>query len=296
LTGSDAIFKLLSTGHPGYQILAVSGLFALIPIFTRAWMMGGIQRLSTTRPLLHLLRACIGVLSTLAAIYAYERLPLTDYYAIVFSGPLLVTVLSSFWLGEKTDRARWIAIGAGFCGIVAVTNPFQAGAFDSDSTAMIGRLAAFVSVFCYALSVIMVRRMRGGESSLAFAFFGYSVAIAGGLVFWLVRDTPPMDSNNVAHLALSGLLGGIGNICLMEAYHRAPIALVAPFQYTQIFWGAIVSYVLWQTLPDSSLITGASIVIASGLFVLYRDLRGIKPPGTPVRKPSIVPPTGPSAA
>ena len=273
-TGADSIYKLLSTGHPAYQLLAVSGLFSLLPIFGRAFMTGGPSQLATTRPLLHLVRAAAGVLSSLAAIYAYERLPLTDFYAIVFAGPLLVTVLSSFWLGEKVDAARWCAIAAGFGGILVVANPFQHGAGDSGKEILIGRVSAFVSVFCYAVSVIMVRRMRIGESSMTFSFFGYLTAIACGLLLWLMRDTPTLNASDIAHLALSGTLGGIGSLCLMEAYHRAPVALIAPFQYTQIFWGGIASYFIWKIVPSSSLMAGATIVAASGLFILYRDMRG----------------------
>ena len=273
LTGADAVFKLLSTGHPGYQILAINGLFALLPIFVRAYTTGGPAQLATTRPLLHTVRACAGVMSTLAAIFAYERLPLTDFYAIVFAGPLLVTILSAMWLGEKVDFARGCAIAAGFCGILVVANPFQHSAVSSGDM-ILGRIAAFASVFCYAVSVIMVRRMRIGESSLTFSFFGYLVSIGGGLLLWLMHDTPPLAAADIAHLALAGMLSGIGSLSMMEAYHRAPVAMVAPFQYTQIFWGAVASYFLWHSLPNQSLIMGASIVAASGLFVLYRDMRG----------------------
>ncbi|MDR3451077.1 MAG: DMT family transporter [Alphaproteobacteria bacterium] len=274
-TGCDTILKLLAAGHPGYQLLAMNGLFALIPIFVRAYLTGGPSSLATPRPLLHAIRGTMGALSALAAIFAYSRLSLTGFYAIVFAGPLLVTLLSALALHEHVDRARWIAIGAGFVGILVVINPFQpmhAGA--TMGSLMIGRLAAFASVFCYAVSVIMVRRMRSGDNSMTFSFFGYIVSIAMGLLLWLLFDTPDLSFGDIAHLFCSGILGGIGSLCLMEAYHRAPIAMVAPFQYTQIFWGALASYALWNIPPGSSLIAGASIVAASGLFIIYRDMRG----------------------
>jgi drug/metabolite transporter (DMT)-like permease len=225
---------------------------------------------------LHVIRACAGVLSAVAAIFAYSRVPLTDFYAIVFAGPLLVTVLSAVWLGEKVDRARWLAIGAGFIGILVMAQPFQAesATHPSTPTVMLGRAAALLSVFGYALSVIMVRRMHIGESSLTFSFFGYSVAIVGGLIISSVLNPPALTTGDIAHLALSGTFSGLGGLCLMEAYHRAPIAMVAPFQYTQIFWGALASFVLWHTVPSPTLIVGASIVAASGLFILYRNRRG----------------------
>jgi drug/metabolite transporter (DMT)-like permease len=274
LTGADTCFKLASPGHPAYQILTVSGVFALLLIFFRAATGGGAKLLGTSRPALHLLRAGVGVMSTFAGIYAYSHLALTDYYAIVFAGPLLVTALSALWLKEKVDRARWVAIAAGFCGVLVVANPFAASDAATPTDALIGRLAAGASIFCYAVSVIMVRRMRTGEQSMTFALFGYSVSIVGGLTLWLIFDTPPLGVGDVALLALGGCLGGAGTLCVMEAYYRAPAALVAPFQYTQIFWGALASYALWHLLPGPSLVAGAVIVAASGLFILRRDLRG----------------------
>jgi drug/metabolite transporter (DMT)-like permease len=82
-----------------------------------------------------------------------------------------------------------------------------------------------------------------------------------------------MHADDFAHLALSGCLAGLSSICLMTAYHRSPVAVVAPFQYTQIFWGALAGWLLWQQVPDGHLIIGAIIVAVSGLYVIYREMR-----------------------
>jgi len=74
-------------------------------------------------------------------------------------------------------------------------------------------------------------------------------------------------------LALSGFLAGLSSICLMTAYHRSPVAVVAPFQYTQIFWGALAGWLLWRQVPDGHLVAGAVIVAASGLYVIYREIK-----------------------
>jgi len=119
LTSVDTIFKLLSQGHPPYQILLINGAFSVIPIVGWALFTGGLNRLRTERPLLHLMRGSVSVTSAFCAIYAYSRLPLADYYAIVFSGPLIVTALSQLFLGEKIDSGRWFAIVIGFCGVAS---------------------------------------------------------------------------------------------------------------------------------------------------------------------------------
>ncbi len=273
LTSVDTIFKLVAEGgHPAYQILAVNACFALVPIIVWTLMTGGLKRLHTMRLGQHLARGSTSVMSAFAAIYAYSRLPLTDFYAIVFAGPLIVTVLSVLWLGEKVGIRRWSAIVIGFCGIVIVANPFESGS-GNGNWVLIGRFAALVSVFCYALSTIMVRRMRLSETNMTFAFYGYvsCVLIAGTLL--LFRGGPALQIQDFLHLALAGTLAGISSICLMTAYHRTPVALVAPFQYTQIIWGAVAGYLLWNHVPDARLVVGATIVGGSGLFVIYRELK-----------------------
>ena len=273
LTGCDVVLKWLAADHSKYQLLAVNSLFAAIAILSYAALTGGVARLSTRRLGMHMVRATAGALSMLAGIYAYTRLSLTDFYAIIFAGPLLVTGLSAVFLKEKVERARWVAIGVGFMGVLIVANPFQTEGVPEGSEILIGRCCAFVSVFCYALSVLMVRHMRGGEVSMSFSFYGHMLTIICGGLLWFLRDTSALSLGDIADLALSGMLSGFGSLCLMEAYHRAPVALVAPFQYTQILWGAIASYMLWDLVPGYSLVLGASIVAVSGLVLLYREIQ-----------------------
>lgn len=285
LSSVDTIFKLLAAaGHPTYQILLVNGCFALAPILLWTMATGGLQRLQTVRLPQHLARGCTSVVSTFAAVYAYTRLPLTDFYAIVFAGPLVVTAMSAFWLGEKIDLTRWCAILVGFAGILVVTNPLASPLLHQhhkamtieQSAAMLGRFAAFISVFCYALSVIMIRRMRGLESNMSFSFYGYltSLLISGALCF--LNGMPDLTLDDVAHLALSGTMGGISSICIMTAYHRTPVALVAPFQYTQIIWGALAGFLIWQHVPSHHLMAGAAIVAVSGLYLIHSEMRANK--------------------
>jgi len=209
-TSVDTIFKLLASGgHSAGQLLFVNGCFALVPILLWALMTGGLARLYTLRLPQHFIRGGVSVLSAFAAIYAYSRLPLTDFYAIVFAGPLIVTALSAFWLGEKIEFARGCAIIVGFSGILIVANPFDAhNSAASASVIMAGRFAAFVSVFCYALSVIMIRRMRLYESSLSFCFYGYLAAIAIGGTVLELRGAVPLEGFDILRLGCSGALAG----------------------------------------------------------------------------------------
>ena len=108
LTGCDVVLKWLAADHSKYQLLAVNSLFAAIAILSYAALTGGVARLSTRRLGMHMVRATAGALSMLAGIYAYTRLSLTDFYAIIFAGPLLVTGLSAMggdwrWVYGRLD-------------------------------------------------------------------------------------------------------------------------------------------------------------------------------------------------
>ena len=275
LTSVDTIFKMIALGdHPSYQILFVNGCFALIPVLTWSMLTGGVGRLRTIRLPQHFARGATSTLSAYAAIYAYSRLPLSNFYAFVFMGPLIVTALSAFWLGERIERERWFAVAVGLIGITVVTHLFGITSGGTASKeAVAGGFAAMLSVFCYSLSVITVRRMRVSENNLTFSFYGYLSSLSIGGVLYFIFGAPGFSISDIAHLAVSGTLGGIASICLMTAYHRTPVSLVAPFQYTQIIWGAVAGYFIWHHVPDMNLACGAVLVAASGLFVIYREVR-----------------------
>lgn len=280
LTSIDTIFKLLATDHPIYQLVFTNSCFALLPIFLWAALTGGVKpRLRTGRLAKHMLRGCISVTSGYMAIYAYSRLPLTDYYAIVFAGPLLVTTMSVLWLREKIELGRWLAILVGFSGVLIVVNPFHHNGdvqgFFFDDKMLIGRLEAFGSVACYALSVVIIRYMRSGETNITFSLYGYVTSVIVSGILWLFHytNTQALPLPDILRLVGSGALSGVASISLMTAYHRSPASLVAPFQYTQIIWGAVAGYWLWGQTPGLGLMLGAVVVALSGLYVIYSEMR-----------------------
>ncbi len=283
LTSVDTIFKIVAAGgHPTYQILVINACFAMVPILLWTMATGGLRRLATMRLPQHMARGVASSLAAYSAVFAYSRLPLTDFYGIVFAGPLVMTAMAAFWLGEKIEPARWWAIAVGFFGILVVTNPLASplltahgsGITTQQSAAMLGRFSAFISVFCYSLSVVMVRRMRGGETNLSFSFYGYLTSATVGGTLCLLHGTPNLTASDIAHLALSGTMGGIASLCIMTAYHRTPVALIAPFQYTQIIWGAVAGYVIWQHVPSHHLMAGSAIVALSGFYIIRQEMLG----------------------
>lgn len=273
----ETILKLLTAGHPFYQLLAVNGCFALVVITLCALATGGLQRLRTAHPGLHLLRAAFGTTAGFLAIFAISHIPLTDFYAIVFAGPLIATALSALWLKETINLARWGAILLGFLGVLIITDPFDLLGMKTTDTnnnwLLIGQLATLGSVTAYCVSMLFVRRMRHSEANIVFSLFGYGLTVSVAFMVLMVVDAPALRPEDFMMLALSGTLGGIASIAMMTAFQKAPVALVAPFQYTQILWGALFGYLFWNHIPSAQLWLGASIVMVGGLYVLLQEVR-----------------------
>lgn len=259
----DSLAKLLSAGYPLHQIVFANGVIGLIPLAVLVGLGGGSQRLRTRRLGQHLLRGLFGLATAYSAFFAYARMPLAEAYAIIFAGPLLVTALSVPLLGEVVGWRRWLAISVGFLGVLIMLRP-------GSGIVSIGALGALSAAVFYALSVTMVRRMAHGESSASFVFYGLGtgVVICGVLLLW---DAQPPASADLPLFAAAGLITGCGLICLITAYRIAPVAVVAPFHYTQIVWGVLVGYLVWGDLPHEAAIAGGGLVVASGLYVLHRE-------------------------
>jgi drug/metabolite transporter (DMT)-like permease len=260
----DAMIKWLSAGYPVHEMLFFNATFSLIPLALMTARAGGLNQLRTGRLRLHLLRGACGMTAAFSAFTAYSLMPLADAYAFIFATPLLITVLSVPLLGETVRWRRWSAVLVGFAGVLIMLQP---GSGSLDFAAGAALLAASAS----ALSIVLVRKLSATETTASIAFYTNAVVIIAtgcALPFGFV----PPTLADLALMALAGLAGGSAVLFLIAGYRRAPAAVVAPFQYSQMLWGVVLGYLLWGDLPAAAVAVGASIVVASGLYILYREV------------------------
>jgi drug/metabolite transporter (DMT)-like permease len=259
----DALVKWLSATYPVPQILVCNALFALVPVGAMVVRRGGLPQLRTRRLGLHLLRGLLGTTSGFLAFHAFSRLPLADAYAIIFATPLLITALSVPILGETVGWRRWSAVVVGFVGVLVMLRPGAAPIGP-------GSLAALGAACASACAILLVRKLSVTETTPSIAFYSNLVAVL--LIGALFGTTFAMPSlPDLMLMAASGLIGGSALLILIAAYRRSPAALVAPFQYTQMLWAIILGALIWSDLPEPIMLVGASIVAASGLFILHRE-------------------------
>jgi drug/metabolite transporter (DMT)-like permease len=259
----DALIKAASADYPTGQIVFFRNLFAFIPVFYFLRQAGGIAVLRTRRPRDHILRGIVGVTAMGLVFTAFKLLPLAEAVALTLAGPIFLTALSVPLLGEKVGFRRWSAVIAGFIGILVMTRP-GAGLFDPAAFFALGG-----AVF-YALAMISIRWLSATEPAATTVFyFTLFATIVGALTLPFQWQTPDVDGFVI--LAGIGLIGGIAQMAMTQAFRLAPASIVAPFEYLALVFAVGLGYAFWDEVPDAFIIAGSAIVIASGLYILHRE-------------------------
>jgi drug/metabolite transporter (DMT)-like permease len=261
----DAIGKGLMARYPVPQVVWARYVFQL------GWMLLLIPRIGvaglvrTTRLGMNILRGLLVAVSTIFMFTAISFVPLADAYTITFIAPLLITVFSIPLLGERVGWRRWSAVVAGFVGVLIVIRPGLGAAHWALALQLVTALG-------FALYQILTRKVAGapGETSLAMLFYvaavGAAIMTATVPFFW--QRVAPLDW---LPMAAMGALGGLGHLILIRALTIAPASLLAPFLYTQIAWALVLGYLVFGDVPDVWMLTGGAVIVASGLYVFYRE-------------------------
>ena len=272
----DALVKHAAASYPVLQIVFFRSLFAFLPLSILLARSGGLGALRTARPLGHVLRSITGLASMVLFFLAFALLPLAEAIALAFAGPLFLTVLSIPILGEQVGLRRWAAVIAGFLGVLVIVRP-GAGVFGAEA------LIPVAGALAYAFAMVYVRKLSRTETNAAIVFYftlSCTVASALGLPFVWVTPT----AADLPALIGIGLLGGAAQLFMTQAFRLAPAAVVAPFEYLAILFGIGFGYAFWAEVPDRWTLTGAAVVVASGLYILRREAirraeRGVSPAG-----------------
>jgi drug/metabolite transporter (DMT)-like permease len=260
----DAAMKQLVGHYSPIQVAALRGLVSLP--FVVAWVYWRERTFVTlfrVRWRWHLARGVLAVLMLTSFIYAISGMPLSEAYTLFFVAPLMITALSVPLLKETVDRRRWIAILLGFGGVLIVLRP---GFVGLDLMA----IAVLIGATCYALNAISVRILGRTDSTAAMSFwFIAMVAVGAGLL--ALPDWQPLRITDAAWLIGMGVTGALGQLLITEAFRCAPVSVVAPFEYSTLFWGVVLDLVLWGDLPGPIVFAGAAVIVASGLYLIHRE-------------------------
>ncbi len=261
----DVFIKVLGGTYSVLQIIFFATLFSFVPMAVTILADRTTGNFLPHHPWLVLLRSALMVTAMSCAFYAFSVLPLAEVYSLLFSFPLIVTVLSIPILGEVVRGQRWAAVGVGLIGVLIVLRP---GATDIT----MGHLAALAAAFCSAFASVLVRKIGNQERSAVLILYPMLLAIVVMSIAQPAVYQPP-SLLHLAMMALVGVLSVIAQHLIILAYRAAPAGAVAPSQYSQIIWATIFGVIFFDEHPDIWVAVGASIIIASGVFVVWRESR-----------------------
>lgn len=266
----DTTAKYLSLYMSTLQVVwaRYTGAFVLPFIVSNPWTRPGLTR--TTRPVLQLVRSVLLLASTLGNFAALRYLQLDEAIALVFSTPFFVAALSGPMLGEWVRWRRWTAIAVGFVGVLVVVRPGQ-GTFQPAA------LFSLSAALCYALYSIITRilaRTDPNDTTLFYSNIVGAVALLPVVPFVWMTPTDPLV---IALMVASGAMGSCGHYLLIAAHRLAPATVLSPFIYTEIVLVTVSGFLVFGDVPNRWTLTGAGIVVASGLYLLYRERLRRKP-------------------
>jgi len=236
----------------------------LVLVLFRAWANPAVFRYSSLPR--QVLRGAFLFGSTFFNFHALKTLQLAETMSIAFFGPMMITALAGPLLGEWAGWRRWLAVGAGFVGMLFITRP-GFGVFG------LGHVLALASMFCYVLYAIMTRSMGARETSESLIF--YSALSPVVLMLPVVPAYAELPPSSFAWLLLLslGFYGGFGHYLLIRAFKQATATALAPYPYLQMVWMTISGYLVFGDLPDRWTMFGAAIIVASGLYIVHREHR-----------------------
>ncbi|MDQ3140199.1 MAG: DMT family transporter [Pseudomonadota bacterium] len=251
--------------------------FGLPPLL--AWMAWSrnFDAWRTDRPRAHLTRAAIGLTTMVLAFSALDFLPLAEATTISFAAPLFAVALSALLLGESVGKHRWSAVLAGLAGVAIVMRP--AGA-DLPIAGLMVAIAAAFGVACVNIMIRQIGKTEGPQTTVLW-FTVSSMLVVGALMPFFAANH---NGRVWAIIVAIGIFGGFGQLFLTASLRYAPVAVIAPFDYTQLLWAVLLGWLIWNMQAPPSTWAGAAVIVASGLYTVYREHRlgRDKPPVAPV--------------
>lgn len=263
----DLCAKAILASYSLQQFIFLRSAIAVTLFLLLARQFGGVQSLTTQNWRWHLLRAVLAIGSMFGFFYGLSKMPLVNALTLVFTAPLMVTALSVPMLGEHVGWRRWLAVAFGFTGVLIILRP---GAEEVSGAA----LALLFAGFCYACLAITARKLAKSETDYALSLYTIlgPLLMSSVLLFQSTWQAP--DASGWLLFFLAGACSVIAWIGIFGGYRRGAPAMLAPFEYTALIGGAIAGYLIWNEVPDRWVVLGAIVIIASGLFVVYREVGG----------------------
>ena len=296
----DLILKLLSGEYPLHQAMVIRSLTAMpFMLMIVRYFDGTLATITTPGWWKMFLRGALNFVAYTCYYLGLAYLPMATTVGLFFTAPLFITISAAILLREKVTLAAWVAVAAGFAAVLLVLKP------EGGSLGLAAALPV-LGAFGYALSMIAARPLGRTESASAMAFWGNLcfLALALGLtavygtgrfegashpsLAFLTRGWVTPTAKDLGLMMACGVIAAMGLTLLTQAYRVAQSSVVAPFEYTFMFWGLLWGWLFWGDLLEPSAWIGIGIIIATGLYVVRSEGAAKPPSPAPAQAPALV--------
>lgn len=224
----------------------------------------GLASVATRRMPAHLMRAAVGLIAMAFTFTGILALPLAESTTIGFTMPIFATILGAVLLREPTGLHRWIAVLVGFGGVLIVAQP------GSGHFPLWGTGCALAGALLTASVSILLRQISQTEAPLTTVFWFSTLSVMPlGVLYAFVWQTHPAIVWLL--LAAVGLLGGVAQLAMTSALRFGPVSVVVPMDYSSLLWATALSWAVFGVLPTRWTLLGAPVIIASGLYIVWRE-------------------------
>jgi drug/metabolite transporter (DMT)-like permease len=259
---NDVMGKWLVSTYTVGQVVFVRSVAAIVFLTPFLWWTGLKPLFAVERPVMQVVRVVLSTAEVFGFYFAVAYLPLADVMTYWLAAPVYVAALSPLLLGEKVGWRRWTAIGFGFLGVIIALEP---------SSAMF-TLPAVISIFgsmAFAFMLMSGRSLRGTPDTVLVFWQTVGAGVAGLVTVPFAWTTP--SSIDLTLLALLGIVAMLAHVLVNRALKLADAATVAPLQYTLLFWAIVFGWLVFGDVPSMSMMIGAALIVASGLYIFFRE-------------------------
>jgi drug/metabolite transporter (DMT)-like permease len=259
---NDVMGKWLVSTYSVGQVVFIRSIAALIVLAPFLWFNGPAKIVEVDRPWLQAARVILSTAEVFAFYFAVVYLPLADVMTYWLAAPIYVAAVSPFVLKEPVGWRRWTAIIVGFIGVVIALEPSSQALTPQAIISILG------SMF-FAFMLLLGRSLRGTPDT-TLVFWQIVGAGLAGLVAVSFEWTP-VSLRDLVLLALLGVVAMLAHVLVNRALKLADAATVAPLQYTLLFWAILFGWLVFGDVPRVSMLVGSGFIIASGLFIFFRE-------------------------
>jgi drug/metabolite transporter (DMT)-like permease len=276
LTANDAISKYLTESHPVGQVICLRQAATLLVIIPYVMLVSGWGALRVVSWPGQVTRGLLFVANAAFIVLGFSLLPLATVITIMFASPIITAVFSMPLLAERVSPGRWLAILAGFAGVLIVIRPGGAG-FEWALLIPVGAAIA------NSLRDIVTRRLSRTETSISMLLWSTLIVMGAGLTT-APFGWQPVTGTAAAWFVAAGVFNATAHFLLIEALRLGEATVIAPVRYTSLIWATLIGFLVWRELPDTWVWAGSAVIIASGVWMVRAEAK--KPAaGSPAMAP-----------